>query len=246
MIVIPAIDIKDGNCVRLLRGDFNQQTEYSSNPAAVADDYRQMGFSHLHLVDLDGAKSGAQANRTIVSTIAAEGDFEIQLGGGIRELSTLRNWLDTGVRRCVVGSMAVTDSDTVVAWLNEFGGDSIVLALDVRIDKNGVPRLATHGWTQSSELSLWDCISRYAGSGIRHILCTDISRDGAMAGPNLALYEDFVRRFPDILLQASGGVRDIRDLHALRHTGAAAAITGRALLDDRIAVEELSPFLQNA
>lgn len=246
MIVIPAIDIKDGRCVRLLRGDFDLQTEYSNDPAAVALTFRNTGFSHLHIVDLDGARSGTQNNRDIVASIASQGGLRMQLGGGIRDMATLRRWLDAGIERCVVGSVAVTDCDAVDGWFEELGGDSIVLALDVRIDASGTPLLATHGWTRSTDFSLWDCVTRYASSGLRQVLCTDISRDGAMAGPNLALYREFVFRFPQIELQASGGVRHIGDLRALRETGAAAAITGRALLDGCMTKEELSEFLPDA
>lgn len=246
MIVIPAIDIKDGRCVRLLRGDFELETEYSNDPAQVALKFRNIGFSHLHIVDLDGAQSGTQRNRDVIGEIASKGGLRMQLGGGIRKRTTLRRWLATGIERGVIGSVAVTDSDTVIGWLQELGGDKIVLALDVRVESGGVPILATHGWARSTEVSLWDCVARFANSGLQHVLCTDISRDGAMAGPNVPLYAEFAARFPDIRLQASGGVRHVEDLRALRDAGAAAAITGRALLDGCITKEELGEFLQNA
>jgi phosphoribosylformimino-5-aminoimidazole carboxamide ribotide isomerase len=246
MIIIPAIDMQDGRCVRLFQGDFAQQTEYSSDPVAVAREFELLGLPRLHLVDLDGARSGSQQNQQIVRRITAETAFSIQLGGGIRDSAGVLAWLGSGVDRCVVGSLAVTEPDTIKTWLKEIGGDKIVLALDVKIDADGTPVASTHGWTRDSRISLWQLVDDYADFGLRHVLCTDISRDGAMAGPNIDLYHDFVRRYPNIALQASGGVRHIADLEALRGIGASAAITGRALLDGRISKQEISSFLRAA
>ena len=246
MKVIPAIDLQNGDCIRLYQGDFDKRTEYSKDPTAVAGDFQAMGFEHLHIVDLDGAKSGEQSNREIVAAIAMESDLEIQVGGGIRNRQTVGECLSAGVSRCVIGSLAVNEPDTVKNWLGEFGPDRIVLALDIRLDDRNLPMLATHGWTVSSGIDLWQCIDAYIADGIRHVLCTDVSRDGAMSGPNLDLYREFVRRYPSLLLQASGGVRDANDLHELSKLGASAAITGRALLDGRIKTEELGAFLRVA
>lgn len=246
MKIIPAIDLQDGKCVRLLQGDFGKRTEYSDDPAAVAREFQAMGFDSLHLVDLDGARLGTQENRHIVAAIASESDLVIQLGGGIRDKTTISNWLAAGVSRCVIGSRAVTDPATVKRWLADFGPDRIVLALDVRLTENESPRLATHGWTRSTEIDLWHCVDDYLGAGLQHVLCTDVSRDGAMAGPNLDLYRDFIARYPAISLQASGGVRHADDLRQLDDLGADAAITGRALLDGKIRKEELEPFLRVA
>ena len=242
MIIIPAIDMKDGRCVRLYQGEFDQQTEYSKDPVAVAHNFESLGFSHLHMVDLDGAQSGNQENQEIVRRIANTTGFSIQLGGGIRDQTSAELWLKSGVDRCVVGSLAVTQAESVKKWLEKVGGDRIVLALDVRINESGTALLSTHGWTRDSATSLWQCVDDYLASGLRHVLCTDISRDGAMSGPNVELYREFIQRYPDISLQASGGVRHIGDLEALRDTGAAAAITGRALLDGRISKQEISSF----
>lgn len=242
MIVIPAIDMKDGNCVRLFQGKFEQQTQYSNDPASIAAKFHAMGFTRLHVVDLDGAQSGQQKNHDLVRQIAATGQFEIQLGGGIRHAKTIRSWMGTRVSRCVIGSFAVTEPESVKDWLAEFGADKIVLALDVRLDTDGTPFLATHGWTKSTGKSLWQCVDDFSGSGLKHVLCTDISRDGAMSGPNVELYREFIRRFPNIALQASGGVRSIRDLSDLREAGASAAITGKALLDGEITREEIELF----
>ena len=195
-------------------------------------------------MDLDGARTGSQGNRAIVSEMCASTAFDVQLGGGIRDLDTVNRWLFQGVSRCVVGSVAVADPALVGSWMDAVGQDRIVVALDVSIDKDG-PVTATHGWTRSSGTSLWDSIAQLVTLGMRHVLCTDISRDGAMAGPNFDLYAEILERYPDLLLQASGGVRHIDDLERLREIGVPAAITGKALLDGRITAEEIRSFRQS-
>lgn len=246
MKIIPAIDLKDGKCVRLYKGDFGKTTEYSNEPVEVARRFSALDVENLHIVDLDGARSGEQQNRSIVQAIAAETGLEIQLGGGIRDRSTVAEWLKNGVSRCVIGSMAVTSVAEVRGWLEEFGPDRIVLALDVKIDPEGTPVLTTHGWTQQAGLSLWQCLDGYRQDGIIHILCTDVSRDGAMTGPNADLYVEILERYPDVQLQASGGIRNIDDLLELRARAVPAAISGRALLDGAITASEVSTFRQNA
>lgn len=246
MKIIPAIDLHDGQCVRLYKGDFDRVTVYSDNPAALAQQYAASGFRYLHVVDLDGARRGSQQNQECVQAIARSSTMSVQLGGGIRDTATLEYWFNAGVKRCVVGSIAVTDTKMVRRWLQDYSADKIVLALDVRFDENKVPRLSTQGWTETSTTSLWDAVDSYLEWGLQHVLCTDISRDGALNGPNLELYDEFSSRYPEIDLQASGGVRDIKDLEQTALTGAAAAITGRAMLDGRISQQELDQFQQNA
>ena len=249
MNVIPAIDLRGGRCVRLLRGEFDQETEYHSDPAAIAAlarDYGTLRVQHLHLVDLDGARGDGQVNRSLVETMTSESALRVQLGGGIRDEATLESWFQAGVDRCVIGSRAITHRSLVRDWLVNAGPERIVLALDVRIDTDGIPWVTTHGWQETSVTSLWDCIESYGSVGLRHVLCTDVSRDGAMSGPNLELYAEIVQRFPDIALQASGGVRDLADLEALRMAGAAAAITGRALLDGSLTPAEVATFQRDA
>jgi phosphoribosylformimino-5-aminoimidazole carboxamide ribotide isomerase len=246
MIVIPAIDLQDGKCVRLLQGDFDRSTEYSSDPAEIGRQFSALAATTLHIVDLDGARYGEQRNRDIVTAIAQESQLEIQLGGGIRDQSIVTSWFDAGVSRCVIGSLTITEPDTVKAWLSRFGSDRIVLALDVKFDGQNEPIITTHGWTRDSEATLFECVDDFMSAGLKHVLCTDVSRDGAMAGPNFALYERFVETYPDVSLQASGGVRHIEDLEQLRQIGVAAAISGRALLDGKISAEELEQFRQSA
>lgn len=246
MRVIPAIDLKGGKCVRLFKGDFEQTTVYSDDPVAVAQQFAELQAKDLHIVDLDGARSGTQDNRALVAAIANETAVAVQVGGGIRDRDTLDTWFAAGVARCVIGSLAITEPDAVKSWIARFGGDRIVLALDVKIDASGVPAITTHGWTRTSSSSVYECIDDYRSSGLRHVLCTDVSRDGAMVGPNSSLYRDILSEFPDLQLQASGGVRNIHDLEALRDIGLPAAITGRALLDGTITTAEMIAFQQNA
>ena len=245
MQVIPAIDLRDGDIVRLYQGDFDRQTIYKSRPAELAKRYEDLGVEHLHIVDLDGARCGDQSNRHIVADIVGACGLSVQLGGGIRDRQAVEDWLRAGVKRCVVGSLAVSDPQRVRNWVESFGPDRIVLALDVRMS-GGIPLLATHGWTKTSSKTLWNCIEEYLSCGVRHVLCTDIERDGAMVGPNGDLYRELTSRYSELAFQASGGVRDTNDLRMLRDSGASGAISGRAILDGRITDEELGSFLRAA
>jgi phosphoribosylformimino-5-aminoimidazole carboxamide ribotide isomerase len=246
MRVIPAIDIKDGACVRLFKGDFEQTTQYSDDPAAVGRRFSALNVRDLHIIDLDGARTGSQQNHAIVAEIARESGLEIQLGGGIRSRDVVARWLGSGVSRCVIGSVAIQDPATVKTWISEVGAEHIVLALDVKIDASGMPMLTTHGWTAAAGVSLWDCLESYGDAGVRHVLCTDVARDGAMTGPNFDLYQDILRRYPTLSLQASGGVRHVDDLKRLQQLNVPAAITGRALLDGAISEAEVASFRPNA
>lgn len=245
MILVPAIDLRDGRCVRLLKGDFAKETRYAVDPVELARQYSDLGARWLHIVDLDGAKRGEPVNLALIARMRAAAGLDVQLGGGIRTRAHLEQALAVA-SRVVIGSLAVGSPDLVAAWLGEFGPERLTLALDVRLDEAGVPMIATHGWTQASTLSLAAAIDRYAAAGLRHVLCTDIDRDGALTGPNTALYRDCVARWPDIAFQASGGVRDIGDLEALTAAGVAATVSGKALLEGRLKPEEIGPFLRGA
>jgi phosphoribosylformimino-5-aminoimidazole carboxamide ribotide isomerase len=245
MRLIPAIDLQAGRCVRLLRGDFAAETRYGAAPLALLAKYRALGADWLHVVDLDGARDGAGANRTVIAELAAETGIELQVGGGLRDAAAVAEMLELGAARVVVGSAALTQADEVRSWLDDFGAERIALAFDVRLDASGTPCVTTHGWRRQTALPLWRALDTFTGS-VKHVLCTDVSRDGALSGPNVELYAQAVRRFPDILWQASGGIRDAADLHALGAAGAGAAISGKALLEDLIPIEELRPFLPNA
>jgi phosphoribosylformimino-5-aminoimidazole carboxamide ribotide isomerase len=246
MLLIPAIDLRQGRCVRLFQGDFAAETRSEHEPHELLIRYRGLGATWLHVVDLDGAKDGALANRSIIVALASQRAVRIQVGGGVRSPATIDDLLRQGVSRVVVGSTAVEQPDVVTEWLVRYGPDRICLAFDVRLDAAGVPRVRTRGWTEGTAISLWDAIARFPADRIKHVLCTDIERDGALTGPNIELYDQAQSRFPHLAWQASGGIRDAADLTALARTGVAGAVSGKALLEERITSEELRPFLHDA
>jgi phosphoribosylformimino-5-aminoimidazole carboxamide ribotide isomerase len=243
MEIIPAIDLLAGRCVRLYQGDFRQVTEYETDPLVLANRYRDAGARRLHVIDLDGARSGTAANREIVRTLAAQTGMAVQVGGGIRSLEALQALVDAGIDRVVVGSVAVKEPQAVCGWLRAVGAERLVIGLDVRVDgPGGAPEALIHGWQEGGGLSLWDLAKLYAAAGARHVLCTDIARDGTLGGPNLDLYAECVRRFPGIGWIASGGLGSAADLAPLAATGVASVVTGKALLDGRIDLEEIRRF----
>ena len=243
MLLIPSIDLRGGRCVRLLRGDFAAETRYDLEPHELLGRYRALGARWLHIVDLDGARDGQLANRSLLLTLASQRAVNLQVGGGVRSLAVVDDLLRNGVDRVVVGSAAVEEPAAVAGWISQFGAERVCLAFDVKADADGVPRVQTRGWTQGTALSLWDAVENFRSAGLRHVLCTDVQRDGALEGPSLALYTEAVRRYPGLQWQASGGVRDAADLAALRAIGVAAAISGKAQLEERIAADALRPFL---
>jgi phosphoribosylformimino-5-aminoimidazole carboxamide ribotide isomerase len=244
--LIPAIDLRAGRIVRLLHGDFEAETRYLTDPETLLAKYRDLGADWLHIVDLDGARDGTLQNRKIIVQLATQTAVKLQVGGGLRNTAAIAQMLDAGIARVVVGSAALSQVEQVQAWLLHFGQERLALAFDVSIDDNGLPRVMTHGWQRQSEHSLWSAVDSYADSGLKHVLCTDVGRDGALTGPNTDLYREAVRRYRQIEWQASGGIRNANDLHALEGAGAAAAISGKALLENLIPFEELHPFLPNA
>jgi phosphoribosylformimino-5-aminoimidazole carboxamide ribotide isomerase len=246
MRLIPAIDLRAGHCVRLLHGDFEAETVYPTDPCSLLSKYRDVGADWLHIVDLDGARDGSLDNRAIIVELAARKSVNLQVGGGLRNTAALSQMLDAGVSRAVVGSAAIAQVEQVRAWLAHFGPERLTLAFDVSIDDGGIPKVMTHGWQRQSEFSLWDALDNYSASQLKHVLCTDVGRDGALTGPNVELYREAVRRYPQVEWQASGGIRNAHDLHGLSAAGAAAAISGKALLENLIPIEELQPFLPNA
>ncbi len=247
MLLVPAIDIRGGRCVRLLQGRFDAETVYAEDPADVLAQYLELGARRIHVVDLDGARAGSQGNRdTLARLVTAAPEQALQVGGGVRTRQTAEDLLSLGLARVVVGSVAVSQPAEVRTWMRELGADRVVLAFDVRLDAGGTPRLATHGWENQTDTSLWDAVEGYLAAGLRHVLCTDVARDGALTGPNVALYAEAVRRYPAVEWQASGGVARIDDLHALAATGVASVVSGKALLEGRLDPKELQPFLRNA
>jgi phosphoribosylformimino-5-aminoimidazole carboxamide ribotide isomerase len=238
MQIIPAIDLLDGDCVRLLHGDFEQCKVYDLNPGALAVRYAEAGAQWLHVVDLAASRDGEDADIGPLLKLLESAPQSIQTGGGVRNEADLRIRLEHGASRVVVGSVCVEQPELFVQWLKEFGSDHLVAALDVRIDDQGIPWPRTRGWTQGSRTSLWQLLDFYQDKGLKHLLCTDISRDGAMSGPNLDLYREISSRYPSLAVQASGGVSGLLDLAQLAETGAESAITGKALLEGSFSVSE--------
>lgn len=243
MDIIPAIDILGGRCVRLYQGDFGQVTQYDVDPVELAAAYRTAGSARLHVVDLDGARTGIPGNLAAIGRIAADGGMAVQAGGGVRSLGMARRFMDAGADRVVVGSVAINDPPEVLGWLAETGPERFVLAFDVRMDPaTGTPLAVTHGWQAASGKSLWSLMETFLAAGARDFLCTDVGRDGTLAGPNTSLYRDCVSRFPEARVIASGGLGSAGDLAPLAATGVAAVVTGKALLDGRLTLEEIRQF----
>lgn len=238
MIVFPAIDLRRGRCVRLAQGRFEAETRYSEDPLAVAAGFAASGATWLHVVDLDGARAPAERQTGLLARLAAESGLQLQLGGGLRRREELVELFAFGCARVVVGSLAVREPDTVAAWLQEFGAERLVLALDVRIDADGTARVAHAGWQEGSALRLEALIERFLPAGLKHVLCTDIARDGMLSGPNGALYAGLRARYPELALIASGGVAGLADVSALAEAGIKGAVIGKALYEGRFRLEE--------
>jgi phosphoribosylformimino-5-aminoimidazole carboxamide ribotide isomerase len=226
------MDLMGGRPVRLAQGRFDDRSDYASDPAEALAAFAQAGAQWAHVVDLDGARARAPVQHDLLARLAAEAPLRLQVAGGIRTRDHIARLLDAGVGRAVIGSLAVNDPDTVRAFLAEFGPERITLALDVTV-MDSVATVATHGWTESSGLTLWDVAARYPEA--RHLLVTDISRDGMLSGPNVDLLAETVERLPHLEVQASGGVSSLDDLARLPTAG---AIVGKALWEGRVDLAE--------
>ena len=238
MKLIPAIDLRCGQCVRLEKGNFDDITRYKVSPVEVAQSYEAAGAEYLHIVDLDGAKAGELQQIDTILAIKEATNLKVQVGGGISSAMIASRLLDAGISRVVIGSMAVKEVEKTQALFHEFGAEKIVLALDVNINKQGRPMVATHGWQQSSDIDLRTVLPTYGIGSVHHVLCTDISRDGMLRGPNFELYQDCQFNYPSIQFQASGGVSNLNDLLRLRDTGVSGVISGKALYEKRFTLEE--------
>lgn len=236
-MIIPALDLINGEVVRLQQGDYARQTTFDYSPIAQFKEYVDAGAKYLHLVDLDGAKDPKARQLKVIAEIVETVGAPIQVGGGIRTREDIVNLLNIGVDRVVVGSTAVKNPLEVIEWFKEFGGEKIVLALDIRIE-DGVKKVALSGWQETSESSLEALIEQYQPYGLKHVLCTDISKDGMLTGSNVALYRELCEKFPEIDFQSSGGIGSIQDIEALEPTKVAGVIVGRALLEGKFSAKE--------
>ncbi len=237
-MIYPAIDLMDGGCVRLFKGDFNQRTNYSADPVQMAKDFAKAGAKWLHVVDLDGAKNEYAGQSELIINIAQKSGLNVQTGGGIRELSQIQRLLAGGIERVVIGSLAVSNPTMVRRWLSELGPKRIVLALDVTIDAQGVPSPTLRGWTQTSDKTLWDVLDGYLSAGLRHILVTDIAKDGVLGGANVGLYQEIMRKYPKLDLITSGGVGSLDDVRALKRLKPAGIIIGKALYENKFTLAQ--------
>ncbi len=239
MEIVPAIDIIDGKCVRLSKGDYNAQKTYSDSPLDVALRFQEAGIRRLHLVDLDGARSKHIVNYPVLEAITTHTDLTVDFGGGIKSTADLDTALGCGAAMVTVGSTAVTDPDLMMRWISDFGQEHIILGADARDGK-----ISVNGWKEDSVLTLSDFIRDYMNKGITQVLCTDINRDGMLQGPAVELYRSLLKEFPGIKLIASGGVSSVEDLIDLKEAGLPAAIVGKAYYEGRITLEQLSKLSQ--
>lgn len=239
MILIPAIDLRDGAVVRLQQGDYARQTRYDQGPVAQARAYQAAGAKLLHVVDLDAARDGGDGNLETIAEVCSALDIPVQTGGGVRDRSDVDARLDAGAARIVIGSLCVREPRQVCDWIDALGADRIVAGLDVKRDAGGlwIPQAA--GWTEAGEQDLFELLEHLTGAGLEHLLCTDIERDGMLRGAGVALYEELRERFPTLRIQASGGIGSIADIQAVAATGVNGCIVGRALLEGQVSMEAI-------
>lgn len=245
-MIIPAIDLIQGKTVRLYQGSYDKTTEYQQTPLQLRDLYAKAGAGILHLVDLTGAKNAADRQLELLTSLMKNAPLPVQVGGGVRTAADVEQLLAAGASRVVVGSVAIREPETVQGWLRSYGGDKIVLALDVAINAKGDKTLPSHGWIEESTITLEQVLDGFIAAGAKHVLCTDISKDCTLQGPNVALYAELVQKYPQIQWQASGGVGSLADIKALKPTGVAGVILGRALLEGKFTAEEAMQCWQDA
>ena len=235
--LIPAIDIIDGQCVRLSQGDYNSKKVYG-NPVDMAREFESLGFHRLHVVDLDGAKNKHVVNIDTLRAITHNTSLRVDFGGGVKTNEDLDRVLDAGAELVTAGSIAITHPELYMEWLDKYGADHIILGADVR---NG--RVSINGWLEDSDVQLTDYLERYMLAGTRNVLCTEISRDGMLSGPAIPLYKDIMQRYPECHLIASGGVSCIEDIRQLEANGIPAVVFGKAIYEGKIQLKDLQEWL---
>jgi len=236
--IIPAIDLIDGKCVRLSQGDYNQKTTYNENPLEVAKMFEDAGIRRLHLVDLDGAKAHHIVNHKVLEKIASSTNLTIDFGGGLKSDDDLRIAFESGAKMITGGSIAVRNPEIFISWIEKFGGEKIILGADVKNEK-----VAVGGWLETTQLELMPFVSDYLSKGVSKVICTDISKDGMLQGPAIELYKKMLSAQPDMYLIASGGVSSVSDIEQLNDAMVPAVITGKAIYEGRIKLNDLKQFL---
>lgn len=232
MQIIPSFDLLDGKLVRLRQGDFGDKTEYTADPLELAQELERSGIRRLHMVDLDGARTGKPANLHILAQVAARTRLEIDYGGGLRSIPALKQVWDAGAALFSVGSVAVLAQDEFGAWIDKFGPEKFLVGADVRDS-----RVAVHGWALQTEILIFDFVRQMRVLGIQAVSVTDITRDGELSGPAIDLYKSLIAEFPEINLVASGGISQVKDLEKLTQIGCSGAIIGKAFFEDKIPLE---------
>ncbi|WP_028767136.1 1-(5-phosphoribosyl)-5-[(5-phosphoribosylamino)methylideneamino]imidazole-4-carboxamide isomerase [Shewanella fidelis] len=245
-MIIPAIDLIDGQVVRLYQGDYAQQTTFSLSPLEQLKSYQAQGAKLLHIVDLTGAKDPTKRQTELIANLVSKLDTPIQVGGGVRTETQLNELLEIGVSRVVIGSLAVKEPQLVKSWFEKYGADAICLALDVNINEQGEKIVAVSGWQTGGGKSLESLVEEFKSVGLKHALVTDISRDGTLQGANNQLYQEIAECYPEILWQASGGIATLDDVNAVKQSGASGIIIGKALLINQFNVEEAISCWPNA
>ncbi len=240
LTIIPAIDLIDGKCVRLSKGDYDQKIVYNENPLEVAKAFEDHGLKRLHLVDLDGAKEKHLVNWKVLERIASKTDLVIDFGGGIKSKEDIEIVFSSGAAMATIGSIAVKDKKLFFSWLEKFGPDKIVLGADVK-DK----KIAVAGWLETTDIDLFEFLEEYLKRGVKHVLCTDISKDGMLEGTSMDLYKELVQRFPDIGLIASGGITQMDELYTLDEMNVPGAIIGKAIYEGKITLLDLQSFVNH-
>ena len=240
MGIIPAIDIIEGKCVRLTKGDYSTQKTYNENPLEVAKAFEAHGIAHLHLVDLDGAKSKHIVNHKVLENLASKTQLKIDFGGGLKSDEDLRIAFECGAQQITGGSIAVKEPQVFNQWLKDYGSDKIILGADVKNEW-----IATDGWTKTSSLSLFDFLEDYQKQGVKYTICTDISKDGMLEGPAFDLYQKILAQ-TDLKLIASGGISSIEELPRLEALGCEGSILGKAIYENRISLKALEHFIINS
>ena len=238
--LIPAIDIIGGQCVRLTKGDYDQKTVYRDSPAEVAKEFEQIGFKRLHVVDLDGAKSKHIVNSEVLRRVTTDTQLVVDFGGGIKTDEDIEKAFAAGASMVTIGSIAVTDPDLFMGWLEKYGAEHIILGADVRHGK-----ISINGWKEDSAEDLLPFLKKYVDAGVKNVLCTEISKDGTLTGPAIELYQSIMAAYPGLHLIASGGVSSIDDIKALEAAGIPAVVFGKAIYEGKINLNDLWDW-QNA
>lgn len=237
MKIIPAIDLIEGKCVRLTKGDYSTKKIYNEDPLEIAKSFQDAGITHLHLVDLDGAKAGKIVNHSVLKKLSSQTNLQIDFGGGLKSDEDLKIAFENGAHQITGGSIAVKNKEKFLSWLKSFGANKIILGADAIHEK-----IAVTGWQEETKEDIFSFIKNYVQLGVNYCICTDISKDGMLEGPNISLYEKIVKENKDLKLIASGGVSNMNDIHDLRNSNLFGVVVGKAIYENKISLDEIYQF----